>query len=96
MKILAISTESDNADWSNESETMKTEAHRVFELYLEGCLREIYFDEEMNAVIILECESTNQAQKLLNSLPLVKKGLIGFHVRALTPYTGYSRIIKGH
>ena len=93
MKILAISTESENADWSNETETLKAEARQVFDLYLEGSLREIYFDEEVNAVLILECESINQAHELLNSLPLVKKRLISFHARELNPYTGYERIM---
>lgn len=94
MKILAISKESENADWSNETDTLKEEAHRVYELYLEGSLREIYFDEEVNAVLILECSDTERARELLDSLPLVKKGLLRFHVRELNPYTGYERIIN--
>ncbi len=94
MKILAISTETPDADWSNETETLKTEARRVLELYLSGFIREIYFDEEINAVIILECDSIKQAEELLSSLPLVKKGLLSFHVRELNPYTGYERIIE--
>lgn len=93
MKILAISTESEDADWSNETETLKTEAHRVLALYLEGFVREIYFDEDSNAVLILECDSVDQADALLGSLPLAKKGLIAFHTRELHPYTGYQRII---
>ena len=94
MKILAISKESENADWSNETDTLKEEAHRVYDLYLDGCLREIYFTEEQDAVLILECESTAKAIELLDTLPLVKRGLISFRVMQLMPYTGYGRILE--
>ena len=94
MKILAISKESENADWSSETDTLKAEAHRVYDLYLDGCLREIYFTEEQDAVLILECESTAKAIELLDTLPLVKRGLISFRVMQLMPYTGYGRILE--
>jgi hypothetical protein len=42
----------------------------------------------------MECDTKEKATELLNSLPLVKKGLIAFELMQLNPYTGYDRIIK--
>ena len=94
MKILAISKDREDIDWTNENDTLEKEALQVYQLYLSGYLREIYFNEDSDAILILECESTEKANELLNSLPLVKKGLIGFLVMSLHPYTGYNRIFN--
>ena len=94
MKILAISNDKNDIDWNKESETLEKEALQVYQLYLSGYLREIYFNEDSDAILILECESIEKANELLNSLPLVKKGLIGFQVMSLHPYTGLGRIFN--
>ena len=61
---------------------------------LKDVLREIYFTEDKNAVLILECKDKEQAIKLLNSLPLVKNNMITFDVVALLPYTGMERLVE--
>lgn len=94
MKILAIEKELADIDWSIENNTLEKEAKQAYQLYLSGYFREIYFNEFHNAVIILECESIEKANELLNSLPLVKKGMIAFELMQLNPYTGFDRIMK--
>ena len=94
MKFLAIEKELNSANPENENDTLVREAARVYELYLSGSLREIYFNENHCAVLILECESLNTAEILLSTLPLVQKGLISFEIMKLNPYTGFNRIIK--
>ncbi|NOQ23878.1 MAG: superoxide dismutase [Bacteroidales bacterium] len=94
MKILAIEKELVDIDWSTENDTLEDEAKHAYQLYLSGYFREIYFNEFHNAVIILECESIEKANELLNTLPLVKKGMIAFELMQLNPYTGYDRIMK--
>ena len=94
MKILAIEKEIKTANWSNENDTLVKEAEKVYELYLSGSLREIYFNDNHCAVIILECENLDSAEKLLSTLPLVQKGLISFEIMELNPYTGFNRIVK--
>ena len=94
MKILAIEKEVNGADWKNQEESLKQEAHHVYDLYLQDQIREIYFNNEHNAVLVLECESLEKANLLLNQLPLVKNKLIEFELMELKPYSGYSRIIK--
>lgn len=94
MKILAIEKELDGIDLKSENDTLESEARQVYELHQTGYLREIYFNEYHNAILILECETTERATELLNSLPLVQKGLIEFEIIHLNPYTGFERIIK--
>jgi hypothetical protein len=57
-------------------------------------LREIYFTEDKNAVLILEAMDRKAAEELLNGLPLVKYGKIKFEVMELKPYSGFERIMK--
>jgi hypothetical protein len=92
MKILAIEKEIESADWGNQEEILCKEAQRVYELYLSGNLREIYFTHKNIAVLILECDNIENATELLNTLPLVQKGLIAFNIMQLNPYTGFERI----
>jgi len=94
MKILAIENEVEGVEWDKLEDLLKDEARHVFDLYLSDALREIYFTEDKNAILILESEDKKAAIKLLDSLPLVKSGKIKFDVMELRPYTGYQRIVK--
>lgn len=94
MKILAIEKEIKLVDWENENLILIEEAKSVYKLMLSGNLREIYFTEQKNAVLILECDDKIAAQQLLDKLPLVKKGIIDFELMELRPYTGFSRLMN--
>lgn len=94
MKILAIEKESKGVDWNDLDELLKAEAQHIFQLYLSDSLREIYFTENKNAILILETSDKESALTLLETLPLVKSGKIQFDIMELRPYTGYERIIK--
>lgn len=93
MKLLAIEKELQPVNWQNESETLMEEARSVYQLLLADELREIYFTENKQAVLILECADKTSAQQLLSKLPLAKKGLVTFDVFELRPYTGLSRLM---
>jgi hypothetical protein len=94
MKLLAIEKETTTVNWDEETETLINESYQVYHLFQEGIIRDIYFTEAENAVIILECTSKDEATKVLGTLPLVKAGLIDFDLMELRPYTGYDRIIQ--
>jgi len=96
MKILALEKEIEGVKWDNLEDLLEEEAQFVFQLYLSDSLREIYFTEEKNAVLIMETEDRKTAEKLLDSLPLVKSGKIRFDIMELRPYTGYERILKNN
>ena len=94
MKILAIERVIKGTEWKNSEKLLEQEAQHVFQLYLSDNLREIYFTEEKNAVLVMETKDRKTAEELLNALPLVKSGMIRFEILELLPYTGYERIIK--
>ncbi len=94
MKILAIENEIEGVEWDNLEDLLKEEAQHVYNLYLSDSLREIYFTENKNAILVMETEDKKTAIKLLDTLPLVKSGKIKFEVMELRPYTGYERIMK--
>jgi hypothetical protein len=93
MKILAIETELKKLNAKTDSEILKQEALAVLELQQKDILREIYFDENHCAVLMLECADKTEAGKILTGLPLVKNGFISFEIKELHPYTGFSRLI---
>jgi len=95
MKILAIEKETTKVNWNEENEILINESYQVYHLFQEGIIRDIYFTENYDAVIMLECASKQEAQQVLDTLPLVKAGLITFDVMELRPYTGFDRIILG-
>ena len=94
MKILAIENEVEGVDWNGLTDLLKDEARHVYSLYLSGSLREIYFTEENNAILVMEAEDKVAAMNLLDAMPLVKSGKIKFETMELRPYTGYDRIIE--
>jgi hypothetical protein len=76
-----------------EPTLLKAEAARVWELYQAGVLREIYFRQDRaEAVLVLEYTNKDEAQAALDTLPLVKAGLITFELIPLRPYPGLGRL----
>ncbi len=93
MKILAMEKELPGATAGDFRRHLKAEAARVWELYQAGIFRELYFRQDRSeAVLILECESVQEAQKVLGRLPLVREGLIAFDLVPLIPYPGFARL----
>lgn len=93
MKILALERDKPGATDAEFAPHLKAEAARAYELYQQGILRELYFHrDEQTAVLILEAESLDAASSVLDSLPLVKAGLISFELIPLVPYSGFERL----
>jgi hypothetical protein len=95
MKILALEREIAGVSKEQINPNLKKEAAQVWKYYQEDIIREIYFRQDWpGAVLVLECKDIKKAHEMLNSLPLVKKGLIDFEVFPLAPYPGYSRLFS--
>jgi muconolactone delta-isomerase len=96
MKILALEKDVPGIpDDAFTDDVLKEEAGRAWELHQTGVIRELYFRADRDAaVLVLECENVPQAQTVLSTLPLVKKGLIDFEIIPLTPYTGFQRLFQ--
>lgn len=93
MRILALEIEAEGTKPEQYAPHLKSEARRVWELYQNSTIRELYFRaDRSNAVLILECTDVREAQQVLDSLPLVQAGLITFDVIPLVPYPGFARL----
>ena len=93
MKILAIERDVQGIKDQDFEPHLQDEAARVWELHQTGVIRELYFrNDQSSAVLILECTDTKEASKILQTLPLVKEGLITFEVIPLKAYPGFSRL----
>jgi hypothetical protein len=90
MKILAIEKEITGVREEEYKPHLK-----AWELYQQGIIRELCFTaKDHSAVLILECIDATEADKYLNSLPLVKEGLIKFDILPLIPYSGFARLFN--
>ncbi|MCU7495476.1 MAG: superoxide dismutase [Ignavibacteria bacterium] len=95
MKILALEAESPGIEKGRFKPFLKEEALKIWELYQNGTLRELYFSAEADsAILILECSSIQEAESVLSVLPLVRENLISFQLIALKPYPGFKRLFE--
>lgn len=94
MKFLAIEIENEKTLKEDFKPLLLNEAEKVWYLYQNDTIREIYFDNERSAaVIIMECKDKEEAISVLSELPLVKNNLIYFEIYCLSPYPGFSRMM---
>jgi hypothetical protein len=95
MKIIAIGENTPTAIQDDFTPYLDAEARRVWELQQAGVIREIYFRADRpDAVIVLECKDLKTAHAALNTLPLVREGLIAFSLIPLRPYPGLGRLFR--
>ena len=98
MKIIAIEKELPGVTKVMFSpELLAAEARKVWEMYLAGFIREIYFrTDQSSAVLILECLDREEAMDIPKELPLVEANLIDFEIIPLKPYPGLARLFKSN
>ncbi len=95
MKILVIEKDLKPIPAENKEKLLKEEALSVWKLQQNMVVREIYFHaSHSQAILMLECESENEARLVLQELPLVKYGYTDFDLYPLSAYPGYSRLFE--
>ena len=95
MKIIAISHDLPGATDDQFMTHGKAEALRAWQLHQEDIIRELYFRRDKpDAVLILECAGVEEAKAALDTLPMVKNGLIAFDFIPLGPYPGFARLFE--
>ena len=95
MKILTLEKNIPNTSAEQFASHLKAEAARTWKLYQSGQIRETYFrGNRSEAVLILECSDAEEANDLLETLPLVQAGLIRFEIIPLIPYPGFERLFE--
>ncbi len=93
MKILALEHELPNIPAAAFAPYAAAEAKRVWQLVQDGVIRETYFRQDRStAVLILECADATEAEAVLQTLPMVRAGLITFEIIPLVAYPGFARL----
>jgi len=95
VKILALEDELPGVAPAQYPPLLKAEAQRLWELYLQGGVREIFYRmDRSSAVLVLEFPTLEDAQAQLDTLPLVRQRLIRFTLIPLGPYPGFARLFS--
>ena len=93
MKILAIEHELPGAVTEGFHRFAQEEARRAWDWLQAGLIRELYFRSDRDeAVLVLECVSVEDAERILRELPFVREGLIDFELIPLKAYPGFERL----
>ena len=93
MKILALEHETPGATREQFQEYAVLEARKAWELHQAVMIRELYFRTDRNdAVLILECATTSDAEAIQSKLRLVHAGLIRFELIPLKAYSGFEKL----
>lgn len=95
MKILALEKELPHVSSDAFNRYAEEEARKAWELHQAGIIRELYFQaDQTTAVLVLECNSIEQARNTLEELPFVREGLIVFDLIPLKAYSGFERLFR--
>jgi hypothetical protein len=95
MQFLVFTHDVGETDWSAQGQLLKNEARAVWALINAGSLRNIWFTESKDAVLLFEEENMEKVAAVMNGLPLVAQGLIDYRIHELKPYTGFERLFNG-
>ena len=95
MKILALEHELPNAAAERFQEYAVAEARQVWALYQAGVGGETYFRADRSeAVLVLECQTVEEAREALSALPFIQNKLITFELIPLKAYPGFERLFE--
>jgi hypothetical protein len=87
VKILALAHPLKEVNPAEIFPIIKAETLRAWELIQANILREVYFREGSRlTVLIMECASVDEAKAALDTLPMVKAGVINFELIPLAPF----------
>lgn len=95
MQFLVLTHDVGEIDWPSHSQLLEQEAKAVWALISCGTLRNIWFTATQDAVLLFEELNVDRVSRIMNGLPLVAHGLIGYQIHELTPYTGFERLFNG-
>ncbi len=94
MQFLVLTTDAPGVDWKHHDDLLRTEARTAYGLWQKGVIRQLWFTEEQDAVIILECANKRTAKSTVESLPLIKNGLLRYTLTQLSSYPGFDRLLS--
>jgi hypothetical protein len=98
MKILAIAKVDPQTTFEKIQPHLEAEVKNAWKLYKEGKFREMYScqDRPMGVVFVLECNSVDEARKILDELPFVRDKLIDFEIIPLGPFNYFETLFRDY
>jgi hypothetical protein len=96
MKILVLAQRHADTSVDQMRPHFKAEVEAVWNLYTQGVVREFYTraDQGGPAILSVECETVEAAQKALQKLPLVEMNMIDLEYVPLEPFNGLSHLFS--
>ena len=96
MKIIVLAQRSPKVSLEQMRPHFQAEVQAVWDLYVEGIVREFYTraDEGGPAILTVESESVEEARKALARLPLVENGMIDLEYVPLAPFKSLSHLFQ--
>jgi hypothetical protein len=93
--VLAIGRPREGVDATTAIAARAREEMRdLWQLYLDGSVREAYSPGGPGAVFVLEAASVEAARDVLSELPLVADGIIEFELIELRPFTAFELLFS--
>jgi len=86
MKVIAIGHIGRKLSADEQQQHMRTEVVDTLKLYLNGVLEQYWFrTDKPGVVFLMQVESSEDAEKILQALPLVEAGLLTFELLPVGP-----------
>jgi hypothetical protein len=96
MKILVLAQRHEDVSLEQMRPHFKAEVEAVWRLYVQGFIREFYTraDNGGPAILTIESETVESAQKTLAELPLVELKMIDLDLIPLAPFNGLTHLFQ--
>ena len=96
MKILVLAQRHADVSVDQMRPHFKEEVEAVWKLYTQGIVREFYTraDHGGPAVLSVECETLEAAQKILSELPLVELKMLDLDLIPLAPFSNLDQLFQ--
>jgi muconolactone delta-isomerase len=97
VQFLSLSTRrSDRFSDAEFASLVDAEIERARELYADGFIRQIWHrGDRPGACILIEADSLEQARARLQTLPLIRAGMLDVSIVPLMPYAGFRPVQAG-
>ncbi len=97
MKIIVLAKRNPDVTLDEMRPHFREEVEAVWDLYTQGIVREFYTraDNGGPAILSVESESIESAQKSLTSLPLVQLKMLDLDLIPLAPFRNLDQLFNG-
>ena len=90
MRVVAIAHRSEKHEPEDFAPHLEAESAHTLKLYAAERVREVYNRTDgKGALLVLEVEDEEEAERILNDFPLAKLGMLSIEIYGIKPYRGF-------